>query len=706
MQKRLIVLKPIALAVALAWTMPAQAQQQTEQRLPEVKVQATPETAFGPDYGYSANRSATATKTDTPLAETPQSVTIVTRERIEDQGATSLQDALNYAAGVRSDAYGLDSRSDGVRVRGGYPTEYRDGLRRQVGGYYTSTTRIEPYSLERIEVLRGPAAMLYGQGSTAGVINTVSKRPQVEAQREIGVQIGNYGRKQLQADLTGPLTKDGDWLYRIVALGRDSDTQVDYVPDDRSLLAPSLTWKPNAMTSLTLQALWQKDRSGSTSQFFPWEGVVLPNPNGPIPVNRFIGAPGLDRYNSERMETGWLFEHRFNEQWTVRQNLRHVDNEVEYFSLYGDSFTGSAFTDPGRSMMYRFGSFEQRKVKVLTADQHLEGKLQTGQVKHQMLLGLEVVRHRESVMRADDNPDFFPPPFTGTVPPIDVYNPVYGVYTPPPLAAGPDSSQTMTGIYLQDQMKIYDRWIVVAGVRTDRAVNSLTGAPDETDTVTSKRGGLMYLFDNGIAPYYSYSESFTPIAGTGFYGQRFKPLRGEQNEVGVKYQPPGKQYSFTAAAYDLKEKNQQTADPGNPLNTIQVDSTRNKGLELEFTGRVLRSIDIAAHYNYIDIDEKLENMPRHQAAVWGSSRFAIGDTGGFIAGLGMRYMSDFADGAAPTTPALTLFDGMIGFDSGKWRYALNVQNLTDKTYVATCLSRGDCWFGAKRTAVLSARYRF
>lgn len=396
------------------------------------------------------------------------------------------------------------------------------------------------------------------------------------------------------------------------------------------------------------------------------------------------------------METGWLFEHRFNEQWTVRQNLRHVDNEVEYFSLYGDSFTGSAFNDPARSRIDRFGSFDRRKVKVLTADQHLEGKLQTGQIKHQLLLGLEAVRHRESVMAAADN----------TPPDIDVYNPVYGSYTPPPLTAGPDASQTMTGIYLQDQMKIHDRWIVVAGIRHDRAVNSLAGAADEKDTVTTKRGGLMYLFDNGISPYFSYSESFTPIAGTGFFGQRFKPLRGKQNEVGIKYQPPGQQYAITTAIYDLKEKNQQTADPNNALNTIQVDSTRNRGAEFEFTGRVTRWLDIAAHYNYIDIDQKLENMPRHQAAVWGSSRFAIGNTGGFIAGLGVRYMSDFADGVAPTTPSLTLLDGMIGFDSGPWRYALNVQNLTDKTYVATCLSRGDCWFGTRRTAVLSARYRF
>lgn len=216
----------------------------------------------------------------------------------------------------------------------------------------------------------------------------------------------------------------------------------------------------------------------------------------------------------------------------------------------------------------------------------------------------------------------------------------------------------------------------------------------------------MHLFPNGISPYYSYSESFTPLAGTNLFGQRWKPLRGKQHEVGVKYQPSGKQYAVTAAVYDLKETNQQVNDPANPLNQIQVGATRNQGVELGFSGRVLRRFDVAAHYNHIDIDPQLENLPRHQFAVWGSSRFSIGDTDGFIAGLGVRHMSNFTDGAAPTTPTLTLLDGMIGYDSGPWRYVLNVQNLTDKIYVATCLSRGDCWFGNRRTAVLSARYRF
>ena len=216
-----------------------------------VKDKVDAETATGPVTGYIAKRSATATKTDTSLLETPQSVTVVTADQIVDLGAMNVQDALNYAAGVRSDAYGLDSRADAARVRGSEPVEYLDGLR-QSFNYYTSTIRNEPYMLERIEVLRGPAAMLYGQGSTAGVVNLVSKRPQAEARGEVGVKLGSHDLKQIQTDVTGPLTEDGTWLYRVIALVRDADTQVDHVRDDRRLLAPSLTWQPNDATSLAL----------------------------------------------------------------------------------------------------------------------------------------------------------------------------------------------------------------------------------------------------------------------------------------------------------------------------------------------------------------------------------------------------------------------------------------------------------------------
>jgi iron complex outermembrane receptor protein len=550
--------------------------------------------------------------------------------------------------------------------------------------------------LERIEVLRGPSAMLYGQGSTAGVINMVSKRPLAEPQREVGVQLGSFNRTQMQADLAGPLTKDGDWSYRLVALGRDSDTQVDHVPDDRRLVAPSLTWRPSAATSLTLQATLQQNRTGSTSQFFGFSGTVLPNPNGRIPTHRFIGEPGFDRYDSDRGEIGWLFEHRLDDRWTLRQNTRVSGNEVDYRTIYANPFGNPAapFIDAGQRVMNRVFYAERRDNRMLAADQHLEGRFDTGAVRHQLLLGLDVIRFREDSSFA-----------SGAAAPIDVYAPVYTGFTPPTLADSPRTTLRQTGLYAQDQMHI-GRWIAVAGIRSDRAVSGVEGAVDENDEAVSRRFGLMYRLGGGLAPYVSYSESFTPIAGTNLAGVRFEPLRGEQVEAGFKWEPAGRRLALNAAVYELREKNQRTPDPVNPLNTVQVGRTVNRGLELEAVGQLSPRVDIAAHYNYTDLDPQLEALPEHQAAVWTTYRFDLESLPGLRAGFGARYMSSFTDGTAPETPSVTLVDAMLGLDRGPWRYALNVQNLGDRTYVATCLGRGDCWYGARRTAIASATYRF
>lgn len=682
----------------------ANSQDTGDQVLPEVKVKAEveQETATGPVHGYRAKRAATATKTDTPLSETPQAVTVVTRDQIIDQGATNLQDALNYAAGVRSDAYGLDSRTDSARIRGDYPDEYLDGLRKGFN-WYTSSWRNEPYALERIEVLRGPSAMLFGQGTTGGIINMVSKRPQAEAAKEVGIQIGSWGRKQIQADLTGPLTEDGAWLYRLVALERHADTQVDHVPDDRTLIAPSLTWKPSAATSLTFQASFQQDKTGSTSQFFPWAGVITPNPNGPLPTNRFIGEPDWDRYNTDHRQFGWLFEHRLDEQWTVRQNVRYSLNEVNYQTLYGDSFTlpGGWAGDPVNQRLFgRFADATLTTARTLSADQNLEGKFVTGDVSHQVVAGVDFVNFQQSGKAAFDAPSYAP--YFGGVPLIDAYNPVYGNFTPPPFGDMASQRIRQYGLYAQDQLKIAKHWIVVAGLRHDRATNTTEGIGTEHDSATSKRFGLMYAFDNGWTPYLSYAESFTPQASRN--GQAFEPLRGEQWEAGVKYEPKAGGIAFNANVYDLLQRNGIVELAPNVFE--QTAKTKNKGMEIEARGDLTPQIELIAHYNYSDFDEVIEAVPEHQAAVWGKYKFALAGTPGFAVGGGLRYMSSFHDGAAPTIPSLTLADLMLSWENEEWRAALNVNNVTDKVYVATCLSRGDCWWGARRNAVLSLTRRW
>jgi iron complex outermembrane receptor protein len=212
---------------------------------------ARAETATGPVRGYLASQSGTGTKTDTPLRETPQSITVVTADRVTDQGALTVQETLRYVPGVFADAYGPDSRGDYPRIRGQDPNIYLDGTR-VVNTFQFNEWRPDPYTLERIEVLRGPSSVLYGDTSTAGLLNLISKRPQAEASNEIGVQVGSFDRKQVQMDSTGKLTKDGEWLYRFVGVFRDSNSQTDYVKDNRIVLAPSLTWRPTNNTSWTV----------------------------------------------------------------------------------------------------------------------------------------------------------------------------------------------------------------------------------------------------------------------------------------------------------------------------------------------------------------------------------------------------------------------------------------------------------------------
>lgn len=672
-----------------------------DRTLPTVHVTADRETATSPVDGYRASRAVTATKTDTSLSETPQSVTIVTRDQMIDQGATSLPAAMNYAAGVRTDAWGLDSRDDGLLIRGTSPSIYLDGLQQYSAGWYTATTRPDPYTLERIEVLRGPSGMLFGAGTAAGVVNLVSKRPLSQTRREIGVQIGNHGRRQIQTDLTGPLTDDGQLSYRLVALHRDSDTQVDYVPDDRSLVAPSLTWRPNAATSVTLQAYWQKDHTGSTSQFLPWSGTLLANPNGQLPSSRFIGEPG-DRYDSSRRSIGWLAEHRFNDQWAIRQHARFASNTNLSSYHYADFWTllGGWGEDPiNQRLIGRVRSHATTRTRIAGVDNHLQGRFDTGPVRHSVLIGADYSRQRQT--RRNGSADSV----------IDAYAPIYGITDTPvtELIDQPATTQRNAGVYVQDQLR-YDNWIVVAGLRHDRSKAEAVGDESETTRANTKRLGLMYAFPTGWAPYLSYTESFTPEAGRTEAGALFKPLRGEQVEAGIKYAPAHLPVAAAASVYRLKEKNRTIADPMNPDFGLQVGASENRGVELEARATVGSALELIAYYTYIDLDRKLGGVPRSQAALWGKYHFSIGAQTGFEFGAGTRFFGSFTDttetDSGPRIPSATLFDFLLAWNSARWRLALNVNNATDKAYFSTCLARGDCWWAPRRTVVASMTYRF
>ncbi|NOV22235.1 TonB-dependent siderophore receptor [Cupriavidus necator] len=693
-----------------ALTPAAPAATATAAELPAVTVRATSEdeTANGPVHGFVAKRSATATKTDTPVMETPQSITVITRDRMEAQGAQTVQQAIGYSAGVYAGPFGNDARGDWGKFRGTDFTQYRDGLLNQVGFY--NNVRPDVYALERIDVLRGPSSMLFGQGAVGGILNLVSKRPQAEAAREIGVQFGNYHRKQVQADLTGPLDAEGKWLYRLVALARDSDTQVDYVQDNRYLLAPSLTWRPSQDTSLTLLANFQRDVSGTSVGFFPWRGTLYPNPGGQILDHLFISEPGFDRYTAEQQSVGYEFQHKFNDTVTVRQNLRYSHSSVDYRSIYARFNDANRGWVPGsNTLMNRTVYVNQPTLNSFAVDTQAQTNFRTGPLQHTLLTGVDY-QHAEITGNTGVG---------GSAAPLDVFNPVYGNFTAPGTRALNPATQAQTGLYVQDQLA-WNQWLLMLGLRYDwsRAAQDNTPSASRDDSELTKRAGLMYRSDIGLNPYVSYSESFQGLAGFNKANQAFKPLRGSQWEAGIKYQPPGKNATLTIAAFDMREKNRKTAGVVNGIpDSVQVGEARTRGIEVEALASLTNRLDLIATYTYLDarvtdgtaaeVGKKLASTPSNMASLWANYRFKLFGMPGFVAGGGLRYIGPSYDGADQNqVGGVTLYDAMIAYDHGPLRVALNANNLFDKQFLTTCLARGDCYFGARRTVVGSVTYRF
>lgn len=679
-----------------------------EETLEEVQVnsQLEKETPTSVVRGYTAKRSATATKTDSSILETPQSISVITADQIEEQRAQSIQEVLRYSAGVVSDQYGLDSRSDSYAIRGMDATQYLNGLR-QINTFYSETIRPDPYAMERIEVLRGPSSMLYGAGGVGGVVNLVSKRPQTETKREMSILLGNYQRKQLQADFTGPVADTDNLFYRLVLLGRDSESQVKYAGDERTLIAPSLTWKPSDRTSVTLLAQYQRNDGRPTPQFLPWSGVLRPNPNGKIPFDTYLGDPGFDRYVSESIHLGWSLEHAFNDHLKLRQNARYTSSTNDYRSLYPDSFSANPYIDINQRVLNRYVDVSKTNSKTVNLDNHLEASFKTGDFSHTLLLGLDYGRFRQAKISGYDD---------GTNNPIDVYDPVYApVDTSGVMWSSSFSRLLQTGVYLQDQVR-YKQWVLTAGVRRDEAKNEVQGMETQRDYATTERYGLTYVAENGWAPYISYAESFLPVAGTDRLGGMFKPQRGKQWELGVKYEPPGSRTRFTVAVFDIRDQNRQTPDPVNPNYSIQRGEVHSRGVELEATSSLTNHLNLIASYSYLDArysktnnpaesGNQVETIPKHLASAWAVQQFSLGDVQGFRAGLGVRYIGSSQDTYEQIkAPDVTLVDAMLGLDHGSWRYTLNASNLFDKEYVSTCISRGDCWLGPRRQVIASATY--
>ncbi len=571
-----------------------------------ITVRAAAETATGPVSGYVARRSATAGKTDTPLLETPQAVTVIGREQLDVQGARSLIDAVRYAPGVAAGNDPVENRFASLRICGFAPTLYVDGMERPSGASQFGRPMVDTAIVERIEVLRGPSSSLYGQVPPGGMVNFVSLMPPEDPTRTVQVGVDGHGRRQLGVDLGGPIDDEGRLSYRLTAQGYEGGMQIDRVDERRNLIAPSFTFRPDAKTTLTLQGLYQQDASGTKIQFLPASGTLRPNPYGRIPYGTFVGEPGQDSYRRRQQWWGYAFEHRFDDTWTFRQKLRYTKLDTDLLSAIGAGLRNDMRTLNRQSFSIA------ENAESATIDNQLEARFATGALTHTLLAGLDARR------ASTDNTSAF-----GSASPIDVFAPAR-------VSASTMQSQTQTGFYLQDQMAL-GPWRLTLSGRHDKVDSRLTNritnsVREQDDAADSGRIGLNYLFDSGLAPYVAWSKSFQPTLGVGFDGEAFKPTRGEQVEAGIKYQPAGSKLSINAAVFDLKQRNATTADPQHPTFSIQTGGVRSRGFEFDATAELARGLNLIATYSYTDASVTASNgpdlgkqvitVPRHQAGLW------------------------------------------------------------------------------------------
>ena len=655
--------------------------------------------------------SGAATKTDAPALEVPQPVTVIPAEVFEAQGAVSVSDTLNYVAGVQANPYGPDSRVDGGFVRGINALQFRDGMR-DVFSYYASL-RADPYNFSSVQVLRGPSSVLFGAGSLGGIVNLNSKLPEFMPAGEVALRYGSFDRKEALADVTGPIS--GTLAGRLVARVRDSGTQTDFVPDDRVMVAPSLTWQPAMDTSLTLLGLYQEDYGGSTAQFLPLLGTILPNPNGKLENDLFIGKPGWDRYDGRLLQGTALFEHSFADIAKINLKARYIDSDLTYFTHYPDSYTSptNPFVDEARRVIGLYADGSVARMEIFSTDNNLQLNFNTGEaVEHVLLAGVDYSWNR--VRKTGGYGYEF----------IDIYDIDYAALSdfggglPPGAAPYEDVTQEQVGLYLQDQIRLWDRVSVVLGARRDNALanDALYGADYDTSATTFRAGVIGEVFA-GVSPFFSYTESFEPISGVTRDGSPLRPKSGRQYEAGVKIHP-NETTVVTLTGYHIKENGRAIDDPQspNPAHQVQVDGVTSKGFEVEAVTTLPGKLQLIANYSYneAEIDgtnQQLDNVPKQNASLWATRPFELGNEVSLLLGGGVRHSGKnrsygwaFPEGIV--TPAYTLVDAVAEVSWRNWSFTVNATNLLGEEYYSACLARGDCFMGAERNVFGTLSYNF
>ncbi|WP_392563700.1 TonB-dependent siderophore receptor [Orbus wheelerorum] len=673
------------------------------------------EYATGRIKGIVATRSMLATKNDISLNKTPQSISVITRDQMDLQDASSVAQALRYSANVFTEYRGDSNRGDEIFIRGyGYAPRYLDGLNYS-GTLNSRTSALDTWLLERVEVIRGPSSVLYGQASPGGIIGMTSKRPTPDTIRHIQVSMGNKRLRELNFDFGGAI--EDNLLFRVNGVGRERDTQTQFVREERIAIAPSLTWMPTEATSFTLLTSYQKDPQANERNFLPKNGTI-DKTNGEIPYDFAISDSNFYQSWREQYSLGYALDHDINDALTLRQNLRYTKNEqrFKYMVYTFDSGATSLFRRPQKEMI---------NTKELTVDTRIDALFDTGIVAHSATIGFDYKWNRDDNQLERGSNGYI----------IDWANPQYGISIPTSdLQPFTDNLQVLKqfGIYMQDQVEI-DNWNLLLSGRYDwskidikqrinygSATNQRLSIDDKAFTT---RVGILYAFDNGLSPYVSYSTSFQPNAEVDINGNAFKPSKADQIELGLKYQIPNSKTLLTAAMYHLNERDVLTYDYS-LYHNIQIGKVRSQGIEFEAHSELTPNIDLIASYSYANSEIKKTSIssqkgkmpariPSHLASLWGNYKFTNGTFDGFSSGFGIRYIgtSNGNNDNTFSVPAVTLYDWILRYDFSPSVPSLsgltlqvNANNLFNKKYVASCSGDTACFYGVERRISATINY--
>ncbi|MET4717089.1 iron complex outermembrane receptor protein [Bradyrhizobium japonicum] len=657
------------------------------------------------ESSYVADSSSAGTKTNTPLLETPQSISVVTRKELNDRAVQSLTEAVGYEPGVRIDASGFDPRFDAIAIRGfdiTYNGVYLDGLR--LVGAGLSVFKAEPYGVDSITVVRGPSSALYGLGSPGGLIDLSSKLPTSQPFHEVQTVFGDRDRIQGNFDLSGPVDANGQFSYRLTGVVRDADVFVPGGKDNRTYIAPAVTWKPDQSTTFTILGSYQKSKTpGSMFTYSTGTGTT---------TDIFTGSPSYNSLDQEQGRVGYLFEHAFNNDVTVRQKFRYVD--VDAVTRYV-GFLGA----PVGNVVSRYTGYVHDTLQSAIMDNQVEARLSTGPVQHTLLIGTDYTSSKFNDKQG----------FGFGVSDLNLAAPVYAPESipDPAISSSTAQRQTQSGVYVQDQARL-DHWILTLSGRSDwvrttgEDLFALT-RQTQSDQAYSGRAGLTYVFDSGVAPYVAYSTSFFPNLGVDPSGAFFKPTTGKQTEVGVKYQPQGTRSFITAAVFDLTQDG-GLVTTGTGV-TVQRGEIQSRGFELQALASLGGGFDITSSYTYLDMvtkqaaDDSLigkfpSGNPPHTATLWANYALPLaGPFAGLSFGGGARYMSwSYGDDANTfKNSSVTLIDAALKYDFGQaakelrgLQFQVNAKNLFNLHYT-TC-QVGYCYRGAPLTVIATLGYRW